>query len=235
MTSTYYAEGHTDYRLQELLGYDSRIVNIVATVNARVKPGSRLLDLGCGDMAFRALLPQMQYVGVDLDTAKAPDAVKHDLSVTPYPFKDAEFDAVICSEVLEHLWNPETALAELKRIMKPGGTLVITVPNFGSIDNRLTDFESLLYHKDNLFSIEHIRQYTVRSLAALLQTHGFTTRNVLGNSAYMSGFFTKAREALGKFLKTNGVTSTHAGVDQVLGIMFPDLCPGFLIEATRSP
>lgn len=233
MSSTYYAQGHTDYSLKTLMGTDSRIPNIVATLSARLKPGDRLLDLGCGDMQFKSLLPQADYTGVDLDASKAPEAIHHDLAVTPYPFKDAEFDAIICSEVLEHLWSPTKALAEVHRILKPGGTLVITVPNFHSIDNILTNHETLLYAEDNLFSIEHIRQYSAASMQALVKSQGFEVRRLLGNSAYMSGFFTHPREQLTKFLKTNGIVAGPAEVDQVIGLMFPDLCPGFLLEARK--
>jgi SAM-dependent methyltransferase len=47
------------------------------------------------------------------------------------PFDDATFDRVICSEVLEHLHDDRTAMAELARVLRPGGTMAITVPRYG--------------------------------------------------------------------------------------------------------
>ena len=47
------------------------------------------------------------------------------------PFDDATFDRVICSEVLEHLRDDRTAMAELARVLRPGGTMAITVPRYG--------------------------------------------------------------------------------------------------------
>lgn len=232
--SNYYAGGHTPYQMQNLAGVDSRIANVVSTVRARTASGGSVLDLGCGDMYLKTLLPEFQYTGVDVDTAKAPTAICHDLSITPYPFSDASFDTIICSEVLEHLWEPESALKELYRTLKPGGTLVLTVPNFDSIDAQLTHHQHMIYDKKNVFSVEHIRQYTPQSMSALVTAEGFEVRNLLGNSAHMSGFFEGARVALNKVMKSNGVQAGPSGIDQVIGLMFPTLCPGFMLEARKK-
>jgi SAM-dependent methyltransferase len=234
MTSKYYAGGHTDYTMSRVASVDGRIANIVATVKGHVPAGGKVLDLGCGDMYLRTALPGYAYTGVDLDTSKAPDAVKHDLAVFPYPFPDASFDAVICSEVLEHLWEPEKSIAEIERILKPGGTLVLTVPNFASVDNQLNRHQLLVYDRRNLFSVEHIRHYTPRTMTTLLEERGLVVKNVLGNSACMSEFFETAHRELDRFLKANGVKAPPAGVDQVLGVMFPTVCPGFLLEAKKN-
>jgi ubiquinone/menaquinone biosynthesis C-methylase UbiE len=50
--------------------------------------------------------------------------------VTKLPFAGGIFDVVICSEVLEHIEDNQTAVAELVRVLKPGGDLVVTVPRF---------------------------------------------------------------------------------------------------------
>lgn len=233
MDSQYYAQGHTDYRMGDIASQDSRILNVIGTVKAKCPPNGRVLDIGCGDMFLRSQLPGLKYTGVDLDTSKAPEAVKHDLAVTPYPFEDASFDVVICSEVLEHLWSPEKTIAEIRRVLKPGGAAVITVPNFDCIDHALTHHTQLLYNKEVLFTVEHIRLYTPATMGKLLEDAGFEIRNLVGNSAYMSGVLAPAHAALSKVLKANGVNANHASVDQVIGLMLPHLCPGFMIEAQK--
>lgn len=183
------------------------------------------MDLGCGDGYLATLLPGRDYVGVDLDRSKNPTAIAHDLSKAPYPFLDREFDSVICSEVLEHLWEPELALREIHRVLKVGGTLVATVPNFNSMDGFLDCHAHLVYDRTNTFSVEHIRQYTPPSLKRLLEGCGFSVVRHVGNSPHMSAFFAKARNVLGQRL---------ADADQVLGEMFPDICPGFLMVAVKK-
>jgi SAM-dependent methyltransferase len=83
------------------------------------------------------------------------------------PFDDATFDRVICSEVLEHLHHDDVAMAELTRVLRPGGTMAVTVPRFGPelINWALSDE----YH-----NVEggHIRIYRRRQLLGRLRASG---------------------------------------------------------------
>lgn len=113
-------------------------------------PGDRVLDLGCGEgrhVHGLYMIGGLHIVGVDLDqpsldAAKVgletlpPSATNQDGSVTfetgdatALRFADSSFDAIICSEVLEHLPDYDAALVEIRRILKPGGTLCISVPH----------------------------------------------------------------------------------------------------------
>lgn len=90
-----------------------------------------VLDVGCGRKPYRRLVPAAtRYVGVDVDTpvtrAWGTVDVFYDGSTLPLP--DAGFDGVVCTQVLEHVFNPEEFLGELRRELRPGGQLVLAVP-----------------------------------------------------------------------------------------------------------
>lgn len=93
----------------------------------QVPPGARLLDAGCGFKPWQdCFSPDVAYWGVDYSAEwSAPNALA---SADALPFADNTFDAVICSEVLEHTRYPEQCIAELKRVCKPGGLVYISTP-----------------------------------------------------------------------------------------------------------
>ncbi|MEL6663280.1 MAG: class I SAM-dependent methyltransferase [Pseudomonadota bacterium] len=115
-----------------------------------LKPGSRVLDLGCGEgrhVHGLHMLGGMDVIGVDLDEASLEKAREGLATLPPrgeddpyttqvqsgdatrLEFADDAFDAVICSEVLEHLPDYDAALAEIRRVLKPDGRLCVTVPH----------------------------------------------------------------------------------------------------------
>lgn len=107
----------------------------------------RLLDAGAGELKNRRYCGHLDYVSQDFcqyKGAKAgvPDEGLHDdgwdttridlvSDITEIPAPDASFDAILCSEVLEHVPEPTHALDEFARLLKPGGMLILTAP-FGS-------------------------------------------------------------------------------------------------------
>ena len=93
----------------------------------------RLLDVGCGNSPFRHLLDprRTQYEGLDVEEAAHfgytnPDVLHYDGRTMP--FTDASFDAVLCTEVLEHVSDPADTIREMHRVLKPGGMLLVTIP-----------------------------------------------------------------------------------------------------------
>lgn len=106
---------------------------------ADVQPGERVLDLACGTGAFERrvadAVPDAALVGIDIAPAmveqaraKTDDATNvrfeegdaHDL-----PFDDHAFDVVVCANTFHYFTHPETVLAEAKRVLRPGGRLVV--------------------------------------------------------------------------------------------------------------
>ena len=119
-----------------------------ATRNAWVKEalrhisaGARLLDAGAGEQRYRPFCSHLDYVsqdfarydgrgdGAGLQTRTWDQSgldIVSDISAIPEP--DESFDAVLCTEVLEHLHDPLAALREFTRLLKPGGRLILTAP-----------------------------------------------------------------------------------------------------------
>jgi SAM-dependent methyltransferase len=107
-------------------------------------PGKRVLDLGCRYGALtRAYAEGNDVVGVDVDRDALAEAAKLGIETRwadaeePLPFEDASFDVVVAGELIEHLRDPDGLVAEVRRVLRPGGTFVGSVPNFFRLRNRL--------------------------------------------------------------------------------------------------
>jgi len=89
-----------------------------------------VLDVGCGNKPYRARVQADRYVGLDIDNAFTRKVGAADLFYDGgvFPVADASFDAVLCSQVLEHVFTPEKFLSEIHRVLRPGGRLVLAVP-----------------------------------------------------------------------------------------------------------
>src|SRR5258708_9014254 len=89
-----------------------------------------LIDFGCGDMPYRSVIEPMlgKYIGVDLDLNPLADYhVDYD-SKTPLP--DNFCDIILSNQFLEHVDSPQSYLSEALRILKPGGTAIITTHGY---------------------------------------------------------------------------------------------------------
>ena len=112
----------------------------VRKVLSELPAGASLLDAGAGECIYKKYCRNLRYVSQDLAKYDGSGAVglqtgSWDTSqidivsdITDIPVPDASFDAVLCTEVLEHVSDPIAVLNELNRVLKPGGTLIITAP-----------------------------------------------------------------------------------------------------------
>jgi 2-polyprenyl-3-methyl-5-hydroxy-6-metoxy-1,4-benzoquinol methylase len=138
-------------------------------------PQGRLLDVGCGSGDWLALMMGLGWRGVGLDFDE--NAVKvgrtRGLDVTcgaleQQNYADNSFDAVALSHVIEHVPDPVQTLAECRRILKPGGKLVVVTPNTSSLSHRM-------FKQDwrGLEPPRHLHIFSNRSLPSLLARAGF--------------------------------------------------------------
>lgn len=89
------------------------------------QPGEQVLDMGCGSNK------RPGSVGLDISADTDADIV-HDLDTFPYPIEDDSFDRVIMQDVIEHVAEPMRVVAEVHRILRPGGRLALRTPHFSS-------------------------------------------------------------------------------------------------------
>jgi 2-polyprenyl-3-methyl-5-hydroxy-6-metoxy-1,4-benzoquinol methylase len=142
----------------------------------RVVPGTRVLDLGCGDGAFAAALvaagcnvtmADVAEEALRRARAKAPEAEAVKLAEgQPLPFAEDAFDVVWAGEVLEHVADVVGLLAEIRRVLRWGGRLLVTTPWHGRI----------VVATDAHFDprADHLRFFSARTLRTILTDAGFT-------------------------------------------------------------
>lgn len=106
---------------------------------ASIPVGWKILDAGAGELQWKPYCSHLDYVSQDLAQydgngngkglqCKGWDGSKVDVvcDITDIPFDNETFDAILCSEVLDHLPSPADAIAELDRLLKPGGVMLLT-------------------------------------------------------------------------------------------------------------
>jgi SAM-dependent methyltransferase len=171
-----------------------------------VRPGERVLDLGCGAGRFVAALRDAgtDPVGVEIAQAVLDRAARNvpgaDLRLLEadgtLPLDHASVDLVWCSEVLEHVGDTAGLLLEARRVLRPGGRLLVTVPFHGRVKSALVALARFDAHFDPLG--QHLRFYTRTSLAATLDHAGFEAVDVRpwgGPPLLRTGLTASARRA----------------------------------------
>jgi len=104
-----------------------------------------VLDVGCGAKPYRDWVPgARRYVGIDVFDGPSVDGLI--VPGRPWPVGDAEFDAVLCTQVLEHVPDLEHTVGELARVMRPGADAIISVPFIFGEHNAPHDYRRLSQH-----------------------------------------------------------------------------------------
>jgi len=140
-----------------------------------IPAGSRVLDLGCGDGWLKKALPGRYTSGVETDNDLSKIAKSREMPIfdkIPCVVSQTEyFDTVTCFDVLEHMADEDKALQEIKSVLRPGGSLFVSVPLHP---------EMWSIHDDNA---HHFKRYRKGEVITLLEKHHF---DVIRRRYYLS-------------------------------------------------
>jgi methionine biosynthesis protein MetW len=174
-----------------------RIINLF-------EPCNKVLDIGCGDGWFGKRIKkefEADVHGVDISDVALKKArssglkvKQHDLDGNKLPYPNNQFDAVLCGDIIEHLFNTEFFIKEIWRVLKKDGFLVLSVPNIAAYYNRLVLLVGKLpiwiesasemtfppIENDNMYNTGHVRAYTKETITKLIEHHGFKIEDVKG-------------------------------------------------------
>jgi len=131
----------------------------------------KTIDLGCGNMPFRDLLADKVTTYHTLDLSARSDRVTYvgdirDMSM----ISDASYNSAICLEVLEHIPDPLQAVREIHRILKPGGTVIVSVPHLSRLHDEPHDYF----------------RFTIHGLCHLLESTGFEVLEIQKKGGMLS-------------------------------------------------
>lgn len=168
------------------------IVNEVLRLNPRM-----LLDVGCGSGYMAKLLKsqnsELIVHGVDISGVALERANIHlarswkvDIDKDNMPISSCYYDSVICVEVLEHLYDPDHCLQDIFRVLKPGGHLVVTVPNIAYWRYRI---QLMMGNIPNCAADpRHLHQFNLILLRKVAVSAGFKLISVTGHAVRMPWF-----------------------------------------------
>ena len=163
-------------------------------LSAPYLPQGRVLDVGCGvGHSFEALAPR-ETVGVDVDPTVLDTQERETVvaDMRALPFASASFDGALAVHSIEHVPDPERALREIERVLKPGGTAVLVTPN------RLT-----FARPDEIIDPYHYVEYDARELEAVCAA--------VFEGVQVAGLFGSERHRA-------FVAREHAKLDRLLGV-----------------
>jgi 2-polyprenyl-3-methyl-5-hydroxy-6-metoxy-1,4-benzoquinol methylase len=158
-------------------------------VGPHLKPGDRVLDIGCGDGALLRTLQEFgaAATGIDLDPEGARFVEEtYGIPVVVAPFEtsdlgEGQFDAIVATHVIEHVFEPVEAMRKIRRLLKPEGLVVLETPN---ILRPKVGF-------GRMFSVPHNYYFSPRTLCRAMERAGFAPLTVW--EYYRDSFVVAAR------------------------------------------
>jgi glycosyltransferase involved in cell wall biosynthesis len=145
----------------------------------------RVLDAGCGSSLIVQSLNNA--IGMDFNYSKLRFLRRYGMPLTngsafALPFKDDSFDCLISSEVIEHLPYEEVLFAEMRRVLRPGGMLILETPDYATLGWRIIE-PIYGFLMPGGYKHEHITHYSLEKLKEILPRHGFA----IDESTYIGG------------------------------------------------
>jgi SAM-dependent methyltransferase len=183
-----------------------------------VPDGAKVLDFGCGDGSHVGTYLHTTgrlYTGLDVSEAAVEACQAKGLEAiccmpdASLPFDDSSLDAVVSFEVLEHLFSPADAVAEIHRVLRPGGYFIGSVPNAAFLTNRVlmaigyvNPGGSPSTSLKKPWADPHVRFFTKRTVRIFFHDMGFTDIRIRGTALTLTQFpmLYRAPESAKRFL-----------------------------------
>jgi 2-polyprenyl-3-methyl-5-hydroxy-6-metoxy-1,4-benzoquinol methylase len=154
-------------------------------------PPGRVLDVGCSGGLFAERLEDLGHTVTGLDFVEVPgvrdrcsEFLLADLEEGLPPQVGADYDYVVAGDVIEHLSRPEHVLRELREVLRPGGRMLLSVPNFSHWYSRLrVAFGAFGYDRRGILDETHLRFFTRSSLRRTVRAAGFDQLQVTSTGA----------------------------------------------------
>ncbi len=218
----------------------SRMLVFCEWLRSYLKPGAKVLDIGVGDAIFAELMPEFEWYGIDINI----DAVKgripndrlqrQDLMQAPYDFDSGTFDAVICSEVLEHLWDLRIVHKEAKRLLKRDGVYVISTPKFNWLQNVVEQHQRVLSDFERHWTVEHVRHYTYETHEKFLRDVGFIVDKHTGADGHYDPITANICKVIQHRLREGGLDVPEGVLHKWCGEAVPHFAHTTIISAKKA-
>lgn len=195
----------------------------------------RVLDAGCGDginlVGLEKILSNLnqnfKLHAVDISALRVGRVLQRFKRISAFvasldslPFQDAYFDIVLCNHVLEHLEQPDIALQELLRVMRPGGMIIIGVPNEGCFMAKMRNY---IFQRSILKTTDHINFFTSKSLHNMM-----TSTNLKPFIIYRRGWYLPHMKLIGLLNNIIGHRIMH-----LMRVVFPSNAADLIAVAIR--
>ncbi|HSB01999.1 MAG TPA: class I SAM-dependent methyltransferase [Anaerolineales bacterium] len=183
---------HSGHPMQRFW-HGGKLTMIDQLVRPHLHIGSRLLEIGCGagNLLLQASVPGSYPLALDLSMqaltfvrsrlqevsfgAEAPSGFACTQAIgEALPFPDASFDCILLSEVIEHLTAPQISIAEARRVLRPGGRLLVTTPNYRSFWPLMEWAVDRLNMAPKMAGEQHVSRFHPSSLRHMLVEAGLT-------------------------------------------------------------
>ena len=149
---------------------------------AKIPAHALVLDAGAGQGRFKSDFDHTRYVGVDLavgDMAWDYSSLDAISNLTDLPFKDNSFDAALCTQVLEHVPEPQQVISEIARVLKPGGQLFLSAPQSWCQHQKPYDFfRYTSFGLSHLFTKAGLQAEEIRPMGGYFWFLSFQLQNI---------------------------------------------------------